>query len=258
MLNIENKLTLAQEETALKNYESAIEYIDEILEKYPSHKDALWQRVYIPYQYYINIVSVDFRIDKEIAMSEDYEIDYGLTPNAAKIGELRTQCLHYFKTLFQVSGERERNELFERMEKNRMMRLIRNDFNFLLELDRLVLGGNASVNKLILEYCNRIYLGDLKRGFEIPQSIIDMKKNAESILRRLDMEMFLITNELFEERKTAIQKYLREEKELKQKRKTQSEKPAKFRINPVYIFVSAIVLIIIMFFILLQILGKYT
>jgi hypothetical protein len=255
MLNIENKLTLAEEEIAIKNYESAIEYIDEILEKFPSNKDALWQRIHIPYLQFVNIVSIDFRIDKEIAMSEDYEIDYGLTSNAAKLGELRRQSLHYFKTLFQVSNEKERNELFTRLEKHRMMRILRNDFNFLLELNRLVLGGSGYVNKLILEYCNKIYLDDLKNGYEVPKAILEMKKESEEHLKKLDMEMFLITDEIFTEKKSAIQKYRAEKKRMEKQGSTTPE--ARARINSFYIFGGLIVLLVILFIILFNILAAY-
>lgn len=259
MLNIENKLTLAREEVALKNFDSAIEYIDEILELHPSNKDALWQRILIPYKYYLNIICHDFKIDENIASSEGYDIDYDLTPNAKKIADLRNQSMYYVRTYYMVSSEKERNELFERIEKARMMRLFRNDLNYLLELDSMVFGSNSYVSKLILEYCNKTYLNDLKHRYEIPEGILNLKTYAETNLKKTNSPLFLEINENFMDTKIWMEKILAEDEEEKRRQKKAEEKGIKARkINPVYIFSFLIILIIVMFIILYKILQRYT
>ncbi|MBS1491965.1 MAG: hypothetical protein JST55_00560 [Bacteroidetes bacterium] len=259
MLNIENKLTLAAEEVALKNFESAIEYIDEILEIHPANKDTLWQRILIPYRYYLDIICHDFKIEEQIASSEGYDIDYDLTPNAKKIADLRNQSLYYAKTYFQISNEKERNELFIKIDKVRMMRLFRNDLNYLLELDGIAFGANAYVSKLIVEYCNKVYLNDLKHKYEIPQGIIDMKAAAEANLKQANAAMFLEVNENFMDTKIWMEKILAEdEEEKKKKKKAEDKKLNKPRLNPIYVFSFLIILVIVMFIILYKILQNYT
>lgn len=259
MLNIENKLTLAGEEVALKNFESAIEYIDEILELHPAHKEALWQRILIPYKYYLYIICTDFKVEEQIASSEGYDVDFDLTPNAKKIIDLRNQSLYYAKTYFQISSEKERNDLFIKIDKARMMRLFRNDLNYLLELDSLVFGANAYVSKLIVEYCNKIYLNDLKHRYEIPESILTLKSYAEANLKQANSAVFLEVNENFTDTKLWMEKILAEDEEEKRKKKKYEEKGIKKpRLNPVYVFSFLIVLIIVMFIVLYKILQQYT
>ncbi len=263
MLNIENRLTLAREEVALKNFVSAIEYIDEILEEYPSNKDALWQRIYIPFLHYIDIICRDFKIEKEIVVNENYEIDYDLTLNARKILELRTESLFYIKTYFEITSDRERDDLFVKLEKNRMVRLYISDLNYLLELDLIANGSCASICKLLVEYCNKIYLEDLKRRFEIPENILNLKAYAEENLKRVNSGMFLEINEDFTSTKIWMEKFLAEDEEHKRKQKALQEKgktkrERKFKINPVYVFTGFIILLIVMFIILYKILMKYT
>lgn len=259
MLNIENKLTLAREEVAIKNFESAIEYIDEILELHPANKEALWQRILIPYLYYLDIICTDFKVEPHIASSEGYDIDYELTPNAKKIVDLRNQSLYYAKTYFQISNERERNELFTKIDKARMMRLFRNDLNYLLELDGISYSSNAYVCKLIVEYCNKVYLNDLKHRYEIPESILKLKSDAEANLKQADAALFLEVNENFNDTKTWMEKILAEDDEDKRRRKEATEKGYKKpRLNPVYVFSFFIVLIIVVFIVLYKILQRYT
>lgn len=260
MLNIENKLTLAREEVALRNFESAIEYIDEVLEEYPSDKEALWQRIHIPFLHYIDIICRDFKIEKEIALSESFEIDFHLTSNAKKITDLKNECLFYLKTYFRISSERERNDLFTKMESSSMQKLYINDLNYLLELDNIVIGANAFVSKLILEYCNKVYLNNLKKRQEIPEGILNLKSYAESNLKSANSAMFMEVNENFTDTKIWMEKILAEDEEQKKKQKLKSEKAAKSsrRIKPVYIFSFLIVLMLVVFFILYKILQKYT
>jgi hypothetical protein len=259
MLNIENKLTLAREEVALKNFESAVEYIDEILELHPTNKEALWQRILIPYKYYLDIICNDFKVEEHIASSEGYDIDYDLTPNARKISDLRNESMYYIKTYFQISEERERNELFIKIDRARMMRLLRNDLNYLLELDGIALGYNAYVSKLIVEYCNKVYLNDLKHRYEIPESIINLKSHHEANLKQVNSPMFLEINESFMDTKLWMEKILAEdEEEKRRKRKTAERVGKKTRMNPLYLFSFLIILIILMCFVLYKILQRYT
>lgn len=263
MLNIQNKLTLAAEEAALKNFISAIEYIDEILELYPSNKDALWQRIYIPFLYYVDIICKDFKIEKEIVVNENYEIDYDLTFNAAKILELRTESLFYIKTYFEIASDKERDELFMKLEKNKMVRLYINDINYLLELDLIANGSCASICRLLVEYCNKIYLEDLKRRFEVPENILNLKAYAEENLKRVNTPLYLEINENFTDTKTWMEKFLAEDEEQKRKQialqqKGKSGQQRKFKLNPIYVFTSLIILIIVLFFILYKILMRYT
>ncbi|MBP9096146.1 MAG: hypothetical protein KBG21_06030 [Ignavibacteria bacterium] len=259
MLNIENKLTLAQEEVALKNFESAIEYIDEILELHPTHKEALWQRILIPYKYYLDIICTDFKVEPHIASSEGYDIDYDLTPNAKKIADMRNQSMYYAKTYFQISNEKDRNDLFVKIDKAGMMRLFRNDLNYLLELDGMVFGSNANVSRLIVEYCNKVYLNDLKHRYEIPESILNLKSYAEANLKQVNSPLFLEVNENFTDTKLWMEKILAEDDEEKRKKKKAEEKGIKKpRLNPVYVFSFLIALIIVMCFVLYKILQRYT
>jgi len=259
MLNIENKLTLAGEEVALKNFESAIEYIDEILELYPTNKEALWQRILIPYKYYLDIICNDFKVEEHIASSEGYDIEYDLTPNAKKIADLRNQSMYYVKTYFQISGEKERNDLFTKIDKARMMRLFRNDLNYILELDGIAYGSNSYVSKLLVEYCNKIYLNDLKHRYEIPESILNLKSYAEANLKHVNSAEFLEVNENFMDTKIWMEKILAEDEEEKKRMKKAEEKGLKRpRLNPVYVFSFLIILIILMCFILYKILQRYT
>ena len=256
MLNLENNLTLAREEVALKNFESAIEYIDEILELHPTNKEALWQRILIPYKYYLDIICTDFKVEENIASSEGYDIDYDLTPNSRKISDLRTESMFYIKTYFHISEEKERNELFAKIEKAKMMRLLRNDLNYLLELDGIALGSNAYVSKLIVEYCNKVYLNDLKHRYEIPESIINLKSHHEANLKQVNTPMFLEINQAFTDTKMWMEKILAEDEEEKRRRKEKGTKKPWFK--PVYIFSFFIILIIVMFIILYKILQNYT
>jgi len=259
MLNIQNKLTLAGEEVALGNFDSAIEYIDEILELHPSNKEALWQRFYIPYQYFIQIICSDFKIEKEIASSESYEIDYDLTPHSKKINDLKTESLFYIKTYFQISTERERNELFHKLEKAKLLHLVKNNLNYLLELDAIALNSNSKVSALILEYCNKIYLDNLKHRRENPPGIINLKNFAEENLKRTDPPMYLEMNENFNDTKIWMERILAEDEAEKRKKKQDEESGKKrIKINPVYVFSFFIILIIAIFFILYKILLKYT
>ena len=259
MLNIQNKLTLAGEEVALGNYESAVEYIDEILEVHPSNKEALWQRIVIPYQYFIQIICTDFKIEKVIASSESYEIDYDLTPHSKKINELKAESLFYIKTYFQIASERERNELFTKLEKAKMLHLVKNNLNYLLELDGIALNSNSKVSALILDYCNKIYLDNLKHRREIPPGIINLKNFAEENLKRTDSPSFLEMNENFNDTKIWMEKILAEDEEDKRKKKMEEASGKKrFKLNPVYVFSFLILLIIAIFFVLYKILLKYT
>ncbi len=257
MLNIENKFTLAREEIALKNFDSAIEYIDEILELHPANKEALWQRILIPYQYYLDVICSDFKVQPHIASSDGYDIDYELTPNSKLIADLRTQSLYYAKTYFQISNEKERNELFTKIDKSKMMRLFRNDLDYLRELDSIAFGSNAYVSRLLIEYCNKIYLNDLKHRYEIPENILILKSYAEANLKKVNAPLFLEVNENFTDTKTWMEKILAEDEEEK-RGKTKGEKLGKPRLNPVYVFSFFIIIIIAMFFVLSKILQNYT
>lgn len=258
MFNIENRLTLAREEAAIKNFESAIEYIDEILELYPAHQEALWQRILIPYKYYLDIICNDFKVEEHIASSEGYDIDYDLTPNARKISELRTESMFYIKTYFQISEEAERYSMFVKIEKAKLMRLIRNDLNYLLELDEIAYGRSAYVSKLIIEYCNKNYLNDLKHKYEIPEGIINLKAHHEANLKQTNSPMFLEINEAFTDTKMWMEKILAEDEEEKKKKKKAGDLKQRKKINSVYIFAGLVILLIVMFIILFNILSRYT
>lgn len=259
MLNIQNKLALAGEEVALGNFESAIEYVDEVLEVHPSNKEALWQRFYIPYQYYVQIICNDFKIGKEIASSESYEVDYDLTPHSKKINDLKAESLFYIKTYFQISTEKERTELFNKLEKGKLLHLVKNNLDYLLELDALALNSNSKISALILEYCNKIYLENLKHRRENPPGIINLKNFAEENLKRTDPPAFLEMNENFNDTKIWMEKILAEDDEdRRKKKKVEESREKKFKLNPVYWFSFLIILMIIMFFILYKILLNYT
>jgi hypothetical protein len=137
-----------------------------------------------------------------------------------------------------------------------MMRLFRNDLNYLLELDGMVFGSNANVSRLIVEYCNKVYLNDLKHRYEIPESILNLKSYAEANLKQVNSPLFLEVNENFTDTKLWMEKILAEDDEEKRKKKKAEEKGIKKpRLNPVYVFSFLIALIIVMCFVLYKILA---
>jgi len=246
-INIANKHQLAIEEIALENYDSAIEYFDEILEHYPSHEETLWMRALMPYEKYLNLICREFKVTRELAVNENYEIELDSSIYADRLYKLRKECLYYLMTLFQVADEYVRENTIKKMEKNHMIKLIKDDLDFLQPLNEACEYRSPVVCKLILEYCNKIYLHNLRRRKEIPQDIVYIKSQIEENLRKFNAEVEIALNTDFNEKKKIIEEFLRDEN--KAPLETASGKTGKIIVFSV---ITLLIICAIIYFLLLR------
>jgi len=209
-INIANKHHLAKEEIALGNYDSAIEYYDEILEHHPAHEDTLWMRALMPYEKYLNLICREFKVTKELAVNENYEIDIDSSIYADRLYRFKKECLYYLTTLFQVSDEYIREDAIKKMEKNYMVRFFKDDLSYLENLNEVCDYRSPVVCKMILEYCNKVFLSHLRKRQDVPEEILYVKARTEENLKKFNAEVEIALNTDFNEKKKIIEEYLAE------------------------------------------------